>query len=381
MSTFHVYAHPRGDYEAIPDGFSIPGLMLGGAWALSKRLWKTGLLLLAADALAVAAMRAGGQSGAVTWMLGGLVVIMVAHGLAGVYGAYWHENSMGARGYTFVATVTADSIEAAVKRAMREERTPSADERDTSSTARRAAIAPEPLTPGMTGTRFEIDFDRLRDPMGAEGAAAGEPADDGTPGEDAAERPAPEAGPYRALDDDDRAQVEDEPPRRRFALVVGLVGLLVVGALAAGAWFYLGGRSHSTDQRRAASDTADAGASSARAPAKAAAPQPQPVPTPVPIPVPTPVAASASDGAGAATPAAAPDGAAQPSTRHARPLSPAEIEAAWARHYKPAAKCIEPADWDTYVECVNTMMREREAFAARLTNSAAVPEAPPAEGP
>lgn len=320
-------------------------------------------------------MRAGGKAGDVIWMLGGLLVILAAHGLAGMYGAYWRENSMNARGYTFVATVTADSMDTAIQRAMREERTPTADERDSSSIARRAAIVPEPLSPGMTGTRFEMDFDRLRDPGAAEPSATDAPPAAGATDGDGSEVPAPAVGSYRAPREDYRAVVEDEPPSRRLAWIAALA-VVVVGALGAGAWYYIGHRSKVADLQ--ATDDAEAGT-----PATVA--QPQPTPTPVPIPVPTPVATPASPGTAAAAGAAAADdgdpGGGEPAATRARPLSPAEIEAAWARHYKPAAKCIEPVDWDTYVECVNTMMREREAFAARLTKSPDGTGTPAGKGP
>lgn len=42
--------------------------------------------------------------------------------------------------------------------------------------------------------------------------------------------------------------------------------------------------------------------------------------------------------------------------------SQAAMESAWLRYFQPSANCVNPADWDTYVECTNQEIRERQAF-------------------
>ena len=47
MTTFDVYRHPTLGYEAVKRGFSWPAFFVGPIWALSKRMWVGGALLLA----------------------------------------------------------------------------------------------------------------------------------------------------------------------------------------------------------------------------------------------------------------------------------------------------------------------------------------------
>jgi len=48
MKTFDLYRHPTVGYEAVKRGFSWPGFFIGAIWALSKRMWLGGTLLLIA---------------------------------------------------------------------------------------------------------------------------------------------------------------------------------------------------------------------------------------------------------------------------------------------------------------------------------------------
>src|SRR3989337_3893601 len=46
MKTFDLYRHPTLGYEAVKRGFSWPGFFITPLWALSKRMWLGGALLL-----------------------------------------------------------------------------------------------------------------------------------------------------------------------------------------------------------------------------------------------------------------------------------------------------------------------------------------------
>jgi hypothetical protein len=44
MKTFSIYEHPDHRLEAVKQGISFPGLLLGGVWLLSHRMWISGAL-------------------------------------------------------------------------------------------------------------------------------------------------------------------------------------------------------------------------------------------------------------------------------------------------------------------------------------------------
>lgn len=401
MSTFHVYSNAKGDYEAIPEDFSIGALLLGGVWALAKRLFKVGSALVAVDALAVYAMRTGQQTGAATWVIIGLVAMLAGRAFIALRAAELREDSMPRRGFQFVATVSAMDADTAISRAVREELSESERGPDATGSMPRVASAPSAFVQDRPGTRSEFDIDALRSGSTGESPAASDP--DGVSAETESEtpsRPRWEPGAARA-GRDDRADVggdedgdadPEERSRRLRLAAIGVVALAIVAGAGYASWYFL------VRTPSSSSGEGDEEAALAEAPSSTTdeSVQDQPTnPTGASI-APTPAATQATGTAVAATSpvaggiAASPAGSAGPAPAAStspdttadaapppkpRPLSPAEIEAAWSRHYKPAPKCVEPADWDTYVECINTMMRQHDAFVTKYSQQSAEADA------
>ena len=402
MSTFHVYSNAKGDYEAIPEDFSIGALLLGGVWALAKRLFKVGSALVAVDALAVYAMRTGQQTGAATWVIIGLVAMLAGRAFIALRAAELREDSMPRRGFQFVATVSAMDADTAISRAVREELSESERGPDATGSMPRVAAAPSAFVQDRPGTRSEFDIDALRSGGTGESPAASGPegvsteADAETPS-----RPRWEPGAARAgrddradlgADDDGDADPEERSRRLRLA-AIGAVALAIVAGAGYAGWYFLvrtptvwGG--DDLDEQAAAESQANA--SPEAVPDQATNPgsaPPAPVAASAAVPVAVdaaipPLAAGATAAAGTGASASATLGATAttatpdvPPPPKPRPVSPAEIEAAWSRHYKPAPKCVEPADWDTYVECINTMMRQHDAFVTKYSQQSAEADA------
>jgi len=63
MTTFDIYRHPTLGYAAVKRGFSWPGFFVGPIWALSKRMWLGGGLLLAAQFFLFAAQSDAAEKG------------------------------------------------------------------------------------------------------------------------------------------------------------------------------------------------------------------------------------------------------------------------------------------------------------------------------
>ncbi len=412
MSTFHVYSNAKSEYEAIPEEFSIGALLLGGVWALGKRLFKIGTALVAVDALAVYAMRVGQQTDAATWVIIGLVAMLAGRAFIAMRSAELREDSMPRRGFQFVATVSAIDADTAIRRAVREELSESERGPDATGSMPRVAAAPSAFVQDRPGTRSEFDIDALRGgdaappSQGTSGDADG--SDAGTPEPPRWAPPASRAGREdradAGIDDDGDADPEQRRRRWRLAAIAGVVLAIVAGAGYA-TWYFVVRTPAAPgvdDENPVASaeapssetvDTADGGA----ADPGSVAPVPMPTASPgagtgvattpdTAAPAPT-VAGTNAAPTGSAAPIVAATGTGPDTAADAapapkpRPLSPAEIEAAWSRHYKPAPKCVEPADWDTYVECINSMMRQHDAFVTKYSQQPADADAPAGKRP
>ena len=392
MSKFHVYSNAKSEYEAIPEDFSIGALLLGGVWALAKRLFKIGAALVAVDALAVYAIRVGQQTGAATWVIGGLVAMLIGRVFIAMRGAVLREDSMPRRGFQFVATVSAIDSDTAIRRAVREELSES-ERADATGSMPRVAAAPSAFVQDRPGTRSEFDIDALRSGESAP-PDSGDPAGD-TDGSDAGnpDQPrwvpqAPRAGRDDQADDGADEDGDWDPERRRrrmrLAAIAGLALAIVAGSGYAGWYFLIRTPSSASgdDENEMASVESPSVAADEPVQDQPAIPGGAEV-APLPmeaqgagpaVAATAPVAAGATAAQpGSAAPTVAATGTTADSATDAvpqpkpRPLSPAEIEAAWSRHYKPAPKCVEPADWDTYVECINTMMRQHDAFVTKYS--------------
>jgi hypothetical protein len=114
MKTFDLYRHPTRGYEAVKRGFSWPGFLIGAIWALSKRMWLGGGVLLVASTFLLAAhsdAEAKGDSGAALVLL----LIQIALGVTvGIMGNARWSQSLTRRGYDHLGTGDADEPDAAI---------------------------------------------------------------------------------------------------------------------------------------------------------------------------------------------------------------------------------------------------------------------------
>ena len=114
MKTFDLYRHPTRGYEAVKRGFSWPGFLIGAVWALSKRMWLGGGLLLAAWIFLLGAhsdAEKKGDPGAALILLLVQIVLAVTVGIIG--NARW-SRSLTRRGYDHLGTGDADEPDAAI---------------------------------------------------------------------------------------------------------------------------------------------------------------------------------------------------------------------------------------------------------------------------
>jgi hypothetical protein len=117
MKTFTVYHHPLKGFEAVREGFSWPGFFLTWIWAFFKGLpgigWR--LLLVWLAALLVASLR---DPVSITMAALGILCVFV---LVGLRGNQWMRGLLGKQGYSIVDAVHAESAEAAISKARRDE--------------------------------------------------------------------------------------------------------------------------------------------------------------------------------------------------------------------------------------------------------------------
>lgn len=114
MKTFDLYRHPTLGYEAVKRGFTWPGFFIGAIWALSKRMWLGGALLLIAWTILL-----GGHSDAQTrgdpgGALVTLVIMVVLALTAGMLGNGRWAQSLVRRGYEHLGTGDAEEPDAAI---------------------------------------------------------------------------------------------------------------------------------------------------------------------------------------------------------------------------------------------------------------------------
>jgi uncharacterized membrane protein YtjA (UPF0391 family) len=121
MKTFNIYKHPAQGIEAVKVGFSWPAFFFGFIWMLVKKLWGfAGAWFVSYMLLAIieAAMGQTGDSGAQLIVYLILFVGYLALWLFPAFkGNQWREANLSKRGYQRIATVQADSPDAATAQA------------------------------------------------------------------------------------------------------------------------------------------------------------------------------------------------------------------------------------------------------------------------
>ena len=121
MKTFDLYRHPTLGYEAVKRGFSWPGLFITPLWALSKRMWLGGALLLVIWFFLFAARADASAKGDA----GGALILLLVHLAlaitAGVLGNSRWARSLTRRGYEHLGAGDAEDPDAAIAALVRRE--------------------------------------------------------------------------------------------------------------------------------------------------------------------------------------------------------------------------------------------------------------------
>ncbi len=111
MTEFILYRHVRLGIEAVKIGFSWPAFCFGPIWMLAKKLWSIAavfLVLVIPLTLIEVAI-----SGVLEIVLS-ILVSIVSSLVCGFMGNKWREDNLLTRGYEGMATIQAETPDAAV---------------------------------------------------------------------------------------------------------------------------------------------------------------------------------------------------------------------------------------------------------------------------
>jgi hypothetical protein len=118
MKTYKIFVNPQGGSEAVKQGWSWPGFFFNFIWALIKRMWVLGVVLMilsialgfAEGTVEVSYGKEAASGISVFTSILNLVIAVVF----GVKGNKWREKNLIFRGYKYQDTVDAQNPEAAI---------------------------------------------------------------------------------------------------------------------------------------------------------------------------------------------------------------------------------------------------------------------------
>jgi hypothetical protein len=118
MKTYKIFVSPQGSSEAVKQGWSWPGFFFNFIWALIKRMWVLGVVLMilsialgfAEGTVEVSYGKEAASGISVFTSILNLVIAVVF----GVKGNKWREKNLIFRGYKYQDTVDAQNPEAAI---------------------------------------------------------------------------------------------------------------------------------------------------------------------------------------------------------------------------------------------------------------------------
>lgn len=108
MNTYNIYKHPLFGMEAVKIGFSWPGLLFGIFWMLAKKLWVLAGLWFIVNTILIASE---------SEMAIGILIIPI---IVGFWGNKWREFNLSQRGYEQIASIQADTPDAALAQVAKE---------------------------------------------------------------------------------------------------------------------------------------------------------------------------------------------------------------------------------------------------------------------
>jgi len=118
MKTYKIYVNPQGTGEAIKQGWSWPGFFFNIIWALIKKMWLLGgVLLFVSIGLGIVEgtieVSSGKEAASGLNVITSILNIVVSV-VFGVNGNKWREKNLLSRGYEYQDTVDAQNPEAAI---------------------------------------------------------------------------------------------------------------------------------------------------------------------------------------------------------------------------------------------------------------------------
>ncbi|WP_304307844.1 DUF2628 domain-containing protein [Pseudacidovorax intermedius] len=123
MRTYNVYTHPTHGLEAVKVGFSWPAFFFGLFWMLFKKLWRRAglwfavyLVLALIENVIDRAPESGTQALVYLLLSAGYFVLWL---LPAFKGNAWRDADLVRRGYDRLATLEADTADAALAHAAR----------------------------------------------------------------------------------------------------------------------------------------------------------------------------------------------------------------------------------------------------------------------
>jgi hypothetical protein len=114
MKTYDIYRHPTLGHAAVKRGFSWPGFFVGPIWALSKRMWLGGGLMLAAAIVLLGAHSDANEKGDAA---GGLILFLIELGFALTVGLLANKRwarSLARRGFEHLGTADGEEPDGAI---------------------------------------------------------------------------------------------------------------------------------------------------------------------------------------------------------------------------------------------------------------------------
>ena len=118
MKTYKIYVNPQGTSEAVKQGWSWPGFFFNIIWALIKKMWLLGgVLLFVFIGLGIVEgtieVSSGKEAASGLNVITSILNIVVSV-VFGVNGNKWREKNLLSRGYEYQDTVDAQNPEAAI---------------------------------------------------------------------------------------------------------------------------------------------------------------------------------------------------------------------------------------------------------------------------
>ena len=124
MAKYNIYKHETYGFEAIKKGYSWPGFFFTWIWALTKKLWVQGVILVPivfitntlGIALYTAQTHGFEPNKGDSWnnLILTLILLFGPGIFVGIKGNTWRKRSMSKRGFDFVSEVEAHTVDGAM---------------------------------------------------------------------------------------------------------------------------------------------------------------------------------------------------------------------------------------------------------------------------